>query len=413
MKHFENVSEIELSAKEFAQQVVNNSIETLRQFRELQNRVRYAKNITSSFFVFFISSSFIFIILNQQFMTLIAQIVTQTIQNQSSSSYLAFVINFSLTSTVVSITLAASRFEKLSNILEYESDRKHLNAWEQNLIQYMNINHDRYFIDRVKIVYAKSSLIMKKKAHNLMNQYRVNELCVLTSFDEWRRNLRPCYENSFEVEDARTYLRETLKQDSLSFAEYYNLFYQKKKRSLMKNASLIDCMKRNVNYFTQVIIMSWRTRNDHKSTIFQEYAQTFVEINKELQQLKHRQSQIIATIVVVFAKSEIFSILINNSLRFKFIIVVFVVFVASVVFVMIDNFMNLSFVIIIVQDKTLVTSKVKEICNKWKLCYYCKLQHSSKIAKKYLNKKSSFLRLVVLDDTSNINEDVSLSTKKV
>ena len=48
----------------------------------------------------------------------------------------------------------------------------------------MNINYDRYFIDRVKIVYAKSRLIIEKKVHNLMNQYRVNELCVLKSFDE-------------------------------------------------------------------------------------------------------------------------------------------------------------------------------------------------------------------------------------
>ena len=246
-----------------------------------------------------------------------------------------------------------------------------------------------------------------------MSQYRINEFCVFTSFDEWRRNLRHCCENSFEVEDARTYLRETLKQDSLSFAEYYNLFYQKKKRSLMKNASLIDCMKRNVNYFTQMIVMFWRIQNDHKSTIFQEYAQIFAEIDEELQQFKHRQSRITTTIVVVFTKSKIFSISINNFLRSKLIIVVFVVFVASVVFVMIDDSMNLSSAMTIVQDKTLVTSKVKEICNKWKLCYYCKLQHSSKIAKKCFNKKSSFLRLVDLDDTSSIDENISLSTRKV
>ena len=67
----------------------------------------------------------------------------------------------------------------------------------------------------------------------------------------------------------------------------------------------------------------------------------------------------------------------------------------------------------IVQDKTLVTLEVKEICNKWKLYYYCKLQHSSKTAKKCFNKKSSSLRLVDLDDTSNVDEDVSLLTRKV
>ena len=104
MKYSENVLEIELSAKEFIQQIANDSVEILRQFREFQNRVRYAKNITLSFFVLFIWSSLIFVILNQQFMILIAQIVTQTIQNQSSSSYLAFIINLSLTSIVISIT---------------------------------------------------------------------------------------------------------------------------------------------------------------------------------------------------------------------------------------------------------------------------------------------------------------------
>ena len=36
----------------------------------------------------------------------------------------------------------------------------------------------------------------------------------------------------------------------------------------MKNVSLIDCMKRNVNYFAQMIVMSWRTQNYHKSIIF-------------------------------------------------------------------------------------------------------------------------------------------------
>ena len=88
-----------------------------------------------------------------------------------------------------------------------------------------------------------------------MGQYRINDLYILISFDEWRRNLRHYYGNSFEAKDARLYFRETLKQDSMSFVEYYNLFYQKKERSKMKNASLINCMKRNVNYFTQVVVM--------------------------------------------------------------------------------------------------------------------------------------------------------------
>ena len=128
MKHFENILEIELSAKQFAQKIVNNLFEALRQFREFQNRVCYAKNFTFSFFVFFISFFLIVVILNQQCMTLIVQIVIQTFQNQFSSLYFAFVINFSFTSIVVSIIFIVCRFEKLSNIFKYECDKKHLNA---------------------------------------------------------------------------------------------------------------------------------------------------------------------------------------------------------------------------------------------------------------------------------------------
>ena len=33
----------------------------------------------------------------------------------------------------------------------------------------MNVNNDRYFINRVKIIYAKSRLIINKKVYNFMN----------------------------------------------------------------------------------------------------------------------------------------------------------------------------------------------------------------------------------------------------
>jgi len=66
--------------------------------------------------------------------------------------------------------------------------------------------------------------------------------------------LHHCCNNSFKTEDAHLYFREILKQDMNNFVDYYNLFYQKKEHSLMKDFSLIDCLKRNVNYFIQVII---------------------------------------------------------------------------------------------------------------------------------------------------------------
>ncbi len=77
--------------------------------------------------------------------------------------------------------------------------------------------------------------------------------------------------------------------------------------------------------------------------------------------------------------------------------------------------MNLNFVIIIVQDKILIVSEIKKICNKWKLCYYCKLQHSSKITKECLNKKLFTLHIMNVYDSDvvNINEEVSLFARKV
>ncbi len=77
--------------------------------------------------------------------------------------------------------------------------------------------------------------------------------------------------------------------------------------------------------------------------------------------------------------------------------------------------MNLSFVIIIIQDKILIISEIKKICNKWKLCYYCKLQHSNKIIKECLNKKSFTLHVMNIYDSDviNINEEISLFARKV
>ena len=75
--------------------------------------------------------------------------------------------------------------------------------------------------------------------------------------------------------------------------------------------------------------------------------------------------------------------------------------------------MDLSSAMAAVQGKPLVTSEVRDICNKWNLCYYCKLQHSGKMAKECSNRKPSSLRVVNLEDDASINGDVSLSAEKV
>jgi len=216
--------------------------------------------ISSSFIVL---NSSVYIELNSQFLVMIAQIVAQILNNQSF-----LVVHLSANSVAVFI---ASRFEKLLDISEYEKNKDRLNAWKQSLIQRMNVNDDHYLSHRVKIVYLESRLIIDKKTHNLMSQYRVNDLCIIFIFADWWHKLHHCCDNSFKTEDAHLYLRETLKQDMNSFVDYYNLFYQKKECFLMKDFSLIDCLKRNVNYFTQVIIFFWRNLDETRSFIFHQW----------------------------------------------------------------------------------------------------------------------------------------------
>ena len=201
-----------------------------------------------------------------------------------------------------------------------------------------------------------------------------------------------------------------------NFADYYNFFYQKKEHSLMKDFSLIDYLKRNVNYFTQVIVFFWWNLNETQSFIFYQWIQAFFDIDEEHQQLKHHKSCFILIIVSFIKVKNIFA-LTSNFWDSKIIISVTVVSTvsSSLSFSSFNKSMNLSFVIIIVQDKTLIISEIQKICNKWKLCYYCKLQHSSKIAKECLNKKFFTLHIMNIYNNNiiNINEEVLLFARKV
>ncbi len=140
MKSFHNLLiDDERVVEQFAQSVIENSVEIFRIMRELQNQVWQHDVIIS--FSFIILSSLIYIELNSQSLAMIAQIITQILNNQSS-----LVIHFSANSVVVFI---ASRFKKLLDIFEYERNKDWLNAWEQSLIQRINMNDDHYLFHRV------------------------------------------------------------------------------------------------------------------------------------------------------------------------------------------------------------------------------------------------------------------------
>jgi len=114
MKLSHNLSiDNEHAVKQFAQSVIENSVEIFRAMRELQNQVRQHDVIISFSFIIFNSS--VYIELNSQSLATIAQIVAQILNNQSS-----LVVHLFVNSVVVFI---ASRFEKLFNISEYEKNK--------------------------------------------------------------------------------------------------------------------------------------------------------------------------------------------------------------------------------------------------------------------------------------------------
>ena len=177
----------------------------------------------------------------------------------------------------------------------------------------------------------------------------------------------------------------------------------------MNNASLVDCLKRNVKYITQLAAFSWQGSDGKWPFTFYEYVQAFTETDEELQQLKHWQPHL-SVHNTASLKSKSFMTSLSNSTGLK---PAPVTSVAPSTPAVRGEPMDLSSAMAAVQGKPLVTPEVRDICNKWNLCYYCKLQHLGKTAKKCLNRKPSSLYIIDLEDDASINDDVSLSAGKV
>jgi len=103
----------ERAVKQFAQSMIENSVEIFRVMQELQNQVEQHDVIIS--FLLIVLSSSVYIELNSQFLVTIAQIIAQILNNQSF-----FIVHLSANSVAVFI---ASRFKKLLNISEYERNK--------------------------------------------------------------------------------------------------------------------------------------------------------------------------------------------------------------------------------------------------------------------------------------------------
>ncbi len=310
-------------------------------------------------------------------------------------------------------TRTPPRSEKLPDISEYEGDQDKLDAWEQTLIQRMHVNHDRYPTDGDKIAYAELKLAVGRKASNLMNRYRKDGLCTLTSFVDWRKKLREAYGNPFKQEDARNYIRE-LKQGSMPFGEYLNLVSQKKERSQLEDESLIDAMRYNVNYTTQQASIIWRKSDGQRPRTFNEYVCMYSEIDQELRQIKHRlprQSSAPAIQGSSIKSSTQKPAATNVSARTSSPVVVST---APVIPLPPGDLMDLSAAQAAVKGRKLSEPFVKAICDKWRLCYYCKLSHPGLVAKNCPNKQTQLRSGIIaeFDDDQSITGGVPLNAGK-
>ena len=387
-----DVSPKELRLQQFVESVANNPAEILARFDQIQQQADSAAvNTPESSQA--TASPIPNVAMDPQTIAAITNAVYTAIRANTPVS----VPNPSFPTVAPTVRLS----EKLPDIVEYDGDMDMLDAWEQSLVQKMYANHDRYPTDQNKINYGENRLTVGKKAHNLMNAYRVDGYCILTNFQEWRAKLRKCCGNPFEAQDARIYLREALKQEKLLFDEYYNLFLQKKERSQMEDASLVDALQRNVNYNTQLSAMSWRTPEGQEPSTFNEWVQAYSETDNKLRQLKHRipraaTTNIAATTLPVKPKS----LAITGQ---KSVPTVATLPVAPVALsVPVGEPMDLSSAMAIVKGQKLSNPGVKGICMKWNLCFYCKLQHPGKDAKDCPNRGKSSLHLMNLADPGGV-----------
>jgi hypothetical protein len=158
----------------------------------------------------------------------------------------------------------------------------------------------------------------------------------------------------------------------------------------MKNASLINAMKFNVNYFTQSVVLMYRVSEiNQRSITFDEHVIMWLETNRELRQIRH----------IVFNKSSTFNTLTfrkkqtSQALSVKELIIFLASTNVSIAIMFNENFINLSSIMTAIKNQSLKAHEIRKICENWKLCFYCKQQYSSKSIIDCSNKKSSLTHL--------------------
>ena len=82
----------------------------------------------------------------------------------------------------------------------------------------------------------------------------------------------------------------------MPFHEYYHKFCQKKERSRIDDPSLLDCLRHNINYSTQIAAFNWRDTYGRSPVTFDNHIKAFSECNAKIAQLKYRQPKSITGI---------------------------------------------------------------------------------------------------------------------
>jgi hypothetical protein len=133
----------------------------------------------------------------------------------------------------------------------------------------------------------------------------------------------------------------------MNFEKYYNLFSQKKNRFKIKNASLINAMKFNVSYFTQLIVLMYRVLEiNQRLIIFDKHVIMWLETNRELRQIRH----------VALNKSSASNIFTSwkeqtsQAFLIKKLVISFASASVSIAMMFSENFMNLSSIMTAIKD---------------------------------------------------------------
>jgi hypothetical protein len=127
----------------------------------------------------------------------------------------------------------------------------------------------------------------------------------------------------------------------MSFEKYYNLFSQKKNRFKMKNAFLMNVIKININYFTQLTTLMYRvSKINQRSITFDEHVIMWLKTNRDLRQIRHivLKISIISIVIITLLKKSNSLFMIFSTIFFIKAFALFLIFF----FLLINDSMNLS-----------------------------------------------------------------------